>query len=66
MLSFTEANAPVWPCAARAVPRARRCESICISVAVDAAAAFCVAIRPSMNTIRAENTKNITIITPST
>ena len=66
VLSFTEANAPAWPCAASAVPRARRCESICISVAVDAAAAFCVAFRPSRNTMNAANTKNVTIITPST
>ncbi len=65
-LSFRPANAAAWPCAASAVPRARRCDSICISVAVDSAAAPCDAERPSRNTMSAANTRNVTISTPST
>ncbi len=64
-LSFTAAKAVGWPCAASALPRARRCESICISVAVADAAALWPDCLLSRNIISAANTRNITISTPS-
>ncbi len=39
--SLTLSNAPALPCTASAVPRARRCDSICISVAVVELAPAC-------------------------
>ena len=65
-LSLSPAKAAAWPCDASAVPRARRCESICISVAVDSAAAPCDANRTSRNSISAPSTMNVTISRPST
>ena len=64
-LSFTAANAVAWPCAASALPRASRCDSICISVAVAAAAPPCADWRLSRNTISAANTRNVTSRMPS-
>ena len=63
-LSLSAAKAAFWPCDASAVPRARRCESICISVAVASATAACAASRASRNSISAPRTRKITISTP--
>ena len=65
-LSLTAGNPFALPCAASAAPRARRCESICISVAAAADTDDWVAVRPSRNTMNAANTRNVTISTPST
>ena len=65
-LSATAGKPAAWPCAASADPRASRCESICISVAVDAEAPDCADCRPSRNTISAANTRNIASSVPST
>jgi len=63
-LSLTAAKPADCPCAASALPRASRCESICISVAVAAAADVCVDCRESRNTMRAARSRNATISTP--
>jgi hypothetical protein len=55
-----------WPCAASAEPRARRCESICISVAVATCADCCVAMRPSSHHRRPATRRNSTSSPPST
>ena len=57
-LSSTVANACFWPCAASAEPRARRCDSICISVAVADCAAACDVVRESRNSISSASTAN--------
>ena len=64
-LSLTAENALVWPCAASALPRASRCESICISVAVAEAAAPCDDCRAVEEHHQRREQRNVTIRTPS-
>ena len=65
-VSFTASNATGRPCNASVEPLARRCESICISVAVAVEAAACAAVRTSSDMMSAANTRNVTSRRPRT
>ena len=65
-LSRTAANALACPCAASAEPRASRCDSICISVAIDDCIDCWFDARLSRYTMNAARTRNMTVSTPST